>query len=810
MRGSPSIYEINAWVWCVTLTRKYGQTITLENVPDAELDGLASWGFDAVWLMGVWERSAAGRRIGLEHKGLRAQYDGALPDWTPDDVVGSPYAVRRYEVDPQLGGGAALAAIRGRLAERGLSLVLDFVPNHTATDHPWVHECPACFVQGDAGDLAEQAGAFFVAGAAGPGGAGSSAGGSAAAGSSAGGSAAAGSSAGGSAAAGSSAEALSGVGLSAAEGRGAIVAHGRDPYFPPWTDTAQVHAFSPELRRRVTGTLIDIASRCDAVRCDMAMLLTTAVFQRTWGDRAGPAPDVELWREVIGAVKARYPSFVFIAEVYWDMESEMLAQGFDLTYDKRLYDRLCHEGPEAVRAHLSAPVDYQSRQVRFIENHDEPRASIALGGGRGEAAAVLVATLPGAKLVHEGQLQGHRVKLPVQLARRPEEPADGECEAFYRGLFAEAAHPVYHHGDFSLWPVRAAWRENPSAGSLIAYTRRLGNERRLVVVNLSGEPAQGRIPLPELDVAGRRWRLDDVLDGARYDRDGDEMAGQGLFVDLAPFRAHVLRFCAATSAAVTAAALPVSASAAVTAAALPVSASAAVATVGLPMSAGAAVTAATVPVFASAPASLYLPQAFAERDIPLLHDLIDTHAFGTLTACDEGGVPVIAHLPFVLDRGRGPYGTLRAHIARANPIRRALERGAPLVAVFSGPHAYVSPGWYASRNDVPTWNYAVAHVHGTARLLDEAGLLALLARLAEVNEEGQPEPWSMAEVSAKRLGELLPAIVGFEIEIARIDGKFKLSQNRRQGDREGTIRGLSARGKPDDRALVALMTRGQS
>jgi transcriptional regulator len=207
-------------------------------------------------------------------------------------------------------------------------------------------------------------------------------------------------------------------------------------------------------------------------------------------------------------------------------------------------------------------------------------------------------------------------------------------------------------------------------------------------------------------------------------------------------------------------------------------------------------------------ASLYLPEAFAERDLGLLHDLIESHAFGLLIAPGEGGAPLIAHVPFLVDRERGAHGTLRAHIARANPMRRALDGSTPVVAVFNGPHGYVSPGWYSSRNDVPTWNYAVVHAHGTPRAIeDQAEMLALLGRLAEVNERGQPEPWRVDELSPERLGELLPAIIGFEIEITRLEGKLKLSQNRKPEDREGALRGLAARDTPDDRGLVALMTR---
>jgi len=209
----------------------------------------------------------------------------------------------------------------------------------------------------------------------------------------------------------------------------------------------------------------------------------------------------------------------------------------------------------------------------------------------------------------------------------------------------------------------------------------------------------------------------------------------------------------------------------------------------------------------TAPASIYLPRGFAEHDHGALHDLVEAHSFGMLIAPGEGGVPMIAHLPFLLDRARGPQGTLLLHVARANPIRGALAAGAPVLAVFRGPHGYVSPSWYASRDEVPTWNYAVVHVHATPRALDDAELLASLAGLAAVHERGRPDPWTLADLTDERRGELLPAIAGFALAVTAIEGKLKLSQNRTPEDREGALRGLAERGAPDDVALAELMKR---
>jgi hypothetical protein len=490
-RGNPLIYEINTWTWLYGLSQTYGHFITLGNVPETELDKLAAWGLDAIWLMGIWERSPAGREIARTHPGLQNEYRRALPDFTPEKVVGSPYSIHGYEVEPHLGGQDELAQFRLRLAERGLRLILDYVPNHVAHDHPWLETNPECFIHGTPNDFALQPDHFFER----PG-----------------------------------------------SERPVVFANGRDPYFPAWTDTAQLNAFSPIMREKSIQTLLDIASQCDGVRCDMAMLVTNRVFMQTWGKRAGEPPDREYWGEVIPAIKEKHPHFLFISEVYWDMEWELQQQGFDYTYDKHLLDRLKNETPRAINAHLRADLDYQNKLVRMTENHDETRAIQALGPGRHQAAAILVATLPGSTLFHEGQFAGHKIKLPVQLGCRPYEADDPDTEAFYRVLLAEVTKPIYHEGGWHLREVAPAWDLNASHTSLIAFTWQHDEERRLIVVNYAPTASQGRIGLADFGLAPRSWILTDVLAGTSYERDGGEMSEYGLYIDLKPWQSHIFEF----------------------------------------------------------------------------------------------------------------------------------------------------------------------------------------------------------------------------------------------------------------------------
>ena len=480
----PVIYEINTWVWLHELGRRLGRPVTLGSVPTEAWDALGALHADAVWLMGVWERSPVGRDIACAYPDLQIEFRRALPDFTPEDVVGSPYCVRRYVVDPRLGGPEGLATARKELAGRGLSLWLDFVPNHVAPDHPWVSAHPDYFIRGTADDLSRAPGHFYRAGS-------------------------------------------------------TVFACGRDPYFPPWQDVLQLNAFHPGLRRAAIQTLHEIADQCDGVRCDMAMLLITRVFEQTWSVRAGSLPADEYWREIIRAIRGARPDFLFVAEAYWDMEWELMQQGFDYCYDKRLLDRLEHAFAEQVRLHLLADLGYQEKLVRFIENHDEPRAAATFSGGREQAAAVTVLTLPGAKLLHEGQFEGRRVRIPVQLGRRPLEPANGNLLGFYQRLLTAADTPAIREGEWQLCE-RTGWPDNQSCMNLVAWCWRKEDERCVIVVNLSDARSQARVPVPWDDLGGRTWRLTDPLSGRVYKRSGGEMREPGLYVDLEGWGFHFL------------------------------------------------------------------------------------------------------------------------------------------------------------------------------------------------------------------------------------------------------------------------------
>jgi len=494
----PILFEINARVWLRELSRSHGRPVTLADVPDEELDGWAAHGYNHVWLMGVWETGEVGHQIALTHPDLQAVYRKALADFTADDVIGSPYAVTEYRVARQLGGPDALAALRERLAKRGMGLILDFVSNHTAKDCPWVREHPELYIQGTPEELTDAPNEFF----------------------------------------------------SAPTVRGAkIIAHGRDPYFPPWTDTAQLNYRQPELWFYQERTLMQIAEQCDGVRCDMAMLLLDDVIESTWGRRAtqGVAQPMRksFWPAAVSAVKKDFPSFLFLGEVYWDREWDIQQCGFDYTYDKTLYDRLQHTSAHMVRGHLRADLEFQRRSIRFIENHDEQPAARQFPPGRHEAAAVIAATVPGMAFFHEGQLLGRRHHLPIQLGRRMAEPVDLRAQIFYTKLLGVLRHNLFQTGEWvRLTPRQVApWESGHER--FVAHLWGGKGETLAIAVNFSETPDHCHLPMEELarfgiQVQGRQVTCRDLFSDELYPHEGDNLLAHGLYIKLPGWGFHFL------------------------------------------------------------------------------------------------------------------------------------------------------------------------------------------------------------------------------------------------------------------------------
>lgn len=351
----PLLYQIGTRVYLTELSASLARPASLDDIPNGELDRLANIGFDWVWLLSVWRTGAAGQRISRSNREWRREFEETMPNLREDDIAGSGFAIASYAVEPGLGGESALARLRGRLRSRGLRLMLDFVPNHTAVDHPWVEAHPEYYIAGIEHDVARAPWNYVR---------------------------------------------VEGI------GGDRLLAHGRDPYFPGWPDTLQLNYSNPGTQNAMIGELQRIAGQCDGVRCDMAMLLLPDVFEQTWG-----LPTEPFWPRAIECVRRRAPDFCFMAEVYWDREWTLLQQGFDYAYDKRLYDRLRTGQARPVREHLQAGLEYQSKLARFLENHDEPRAAATFSPAIHQAAAVITYLSPGLRFFQHGQFDGGKKRI---------------------------------------------------------------------------------------------------------------------------------------------------------------------------------------------------------------------------------------------------------------------------------------------------------------------------------------------------------------------------------------------------------------
>jgi glycosidase len=485
--ANPSLYQINTRVWLTALSKSLGRPATLDDIPDAELDRIAAAGFDWVWFLSVWQTGPAARKLSLSNAEWRREFEHTLPDLHDDDIGGSGFAITNYTVHKALGGDDALARLRERMRTRRLRLMLDFVPNHVAPDHPWLKRHSDFFVHATLQDLAAAPQNYCR--------------------------------------------------MQTPEGP-MLLAYGRDPYFPGWPDTLQLNYANKETQEAMIGELLRISRQCDGVRCDMAMLVTPNVFKRTWGLTAEP-----FWPEAIRRVRDRTRGFTFMAEVYWDMEFELQQQGFDYTYDKRLYDRLREQQARAVREHLFADIDYQSRMARFLENHDEPRAAATFPPDVHKAAAVVTFLTPGLRFFHQGQLEGHTVRISPHLVRASVEPVNEDLKAFYDDLLKVLRRSEVRDGQWRLVECAPAWEGNPSADAFIAWIwTGKGGDRLLVVVNYSSHDAQCYVRLPFDELRGRTWTLTDLLGPNTYDREGSELALRGLYLDVRPWTHHVFTF----------------------------------------------------------------------------------------------------------------------------------------------------------------------------------------------------------------------------------------------------------------------------
>ncbi len=492
MKYNPSIYEINTRVW-LTRFNAGDKKATLDDIPASYWDELKEKGIDYVWLMGVWKINEETIEKYCFEEGLVKSYSKSLRDWKKEDVIGSPYSIDIYDVNPNLGSLKSIHEIRKELNKRNMKLILDYVPNHFSAESSLIKNQPDLFLKVSKERFQEDNHTYFKPD----------------------------------------------------EDIENYFAHGRDPFFPAWQDTIQVNYFSVVAREFMIKVLINLTKFCDGVRCDMAMLSLNNVFRNTWGNLvnqngSGIVKD-EFWKSAIELVKNVCPHFIFIAEAYWDLEWELQQQGFDFTYDKKLTDRLKSGFVPEIHDHLQASENYQFKSIRFIENHDEARAASKLGIDRSLAAAVIISTIKGMRFYHDGQFEGRKMKLPVQLGREPNEKINGYVKSFYEKLLNITNKDIFKKGEWQLFEALPASDDDDTYVNILCWKWDYKNENRLVIVNYSNMLSSCRLMF-ELKGYPEKINLRDELNDDTYLRSTNEIATEGLFIQLKNYRSHIFSY----------------------------------------------------------------------------------------------------------------------------------------------------------------------------------------------------------------------------------------------------------------------------
>ena len=495
---NPLLFQINTRVRIDELTKAAGRQATLDDFPEAELESLAAQGYDFAYFLGVWQTGEYGMKKSIKLLDLEPCMKG-LPR---EAACSSPFAVIDYSVHSDFGGDQALQRLKERCHKYGLRLMVDLVPNHMAVDHPWTSSDPNLLIQGNEPCIGGSPQNFF-------------------------------------------------------RKDGKIFAHGKDMYYDGWEDTVQINYGHPRAREEMCKVLCKMASLSDGVRCDMAMLLCEDILEKTWNDRLNPWDGTprargEFWPPTIQAAKKVNPGFTFVAECYWDREYQLHTFGFDFAYDKTLYDRLKELDVGKVRGHLMADLGYQSKLVRFLENHDEERAADSWKEtSMHMAAAVISFTIPGMHFIHDGQQEGRvkRISMHVNCRQKLEHDVKD------KNIAGKYAALIKAHGCKAIHDVGSDWRGctttpsqdgNPSHEHMVAHVNWKDQEAALTVVNFFGEYSNGHVILPAKHfgyLRGKKVKLTDMLSDCVIEKPGDVLLGEhgGLWFNLKPWQSHLFK-----------------------------------------------------------------------------------------------------------------------------------------------------------------------------------------------------------------------------------------------------------------------------
>lgn len=491
------VYQIDIREFIYRLNQLKNRQHSLKDLPNDFFEELKNLGVEFFWPVGIYEPSQLSREISCSMKELHKKYYDSLPDWKEDDVIGSPYAITQYKISSKFGGEEAYKKFRAKLKNKfNLKIILDFVPNHFAIDSPVTQKHPEFFIHAPANNEKINQNEFISL---------------------------------------------------TIKGKEYLIAHGKEPYSPVWKDTLQLDYRSKKVQDFMIKELLKLSEKCDGVRCDMSMLLLSDIFYNNWKDYPLPEDYIpaakEFWYEAINKVKRENPEFVFIGEVYWSRENDLLELGFDYVYEKKLYDMLIDNRVDIINEYIKKVFSYQRKRFLFIENHDEQRSAYIFPIEKLKAVATLIYTLPSMKLIHDGQLEGKKFHHAIQLKRLHKEDTNAELKNFYNRLFDSIKKSSIINGYFKFLQPLPAWEGNPAYYNFVTFLYEDENLKKdLVVINLSPYQSQCRVKIESYDLIGKNFLIKDRLSDEEYLRNGDEMFNKGLYLDLKPYQSQIFEF----------------------------------------------------------------------------------------------------------------------------------------------------------------------------------------------------------------------------------------------------------------------------
>ena len=476
----PILYEISTRPWLYELSKKYQKQITkLKDIPLEEFDFLQQNGIEIVWMMGVWELGT----YGLEFD-KKLDYSEVLPDWTEEDVIGSPYAISEYTCNPSIGTNDDLIWLREQLNSRNMKLMLDFVPNHSAIDAPTVSN-PKLYIRAPEGK--KDPNKYTDSG----------------------------------------------------------IAFGRYNHdADPWKDVIQWNYWEPDTRELMKNNLMTVLTYADGARCDVASLMLNEAFEQTWKEELDywgyKKPENEFWEYAFNEVKKKFPNAILLAEVYGDWEIESLYKvGFTYTYDKEILDKLEGSASDVNKYIQSRDIEFFDHSAHFVENHDENRIVYNVKGNieKAKAAGTIAATLGGMIFMNHGQWSGYINKLEVHLRRGADEMEDAGVKRYYKRLMQVIRDPAFKGSGYSFVKDKTGEKKD----DFVAYIRQEEGNHYLIVVNYSETAGCAQVPIYDIEGKGEKT-LHEVIDDVEYVRNVDTIKEEGLTVCLYPWQSQIFKY----------------------------------------------------------------------------------------------------------------------------------------------------------------------------------------------------------------------------------------------------------------------------